>query len=112
MAPESLHRAERRHARADRRTRARPAPGARDGCRALTEDGGEAVAIAGNGRGPGALVLMGFAGAYAAIETAWSLQEAGYRVAAFERGGERSALRHVRQVEVHEVTAPERDARR
>jgi len=70
------------------------------------------VAIAGNGRGPGALVLMGFAGAYAAIETAWSLQEAGYRVAAFERRGERSALRRVPHVELHEVTAPEHDARR
>jgi predicted ATP-grasp superfamily ATP-dependent carboligase len=57
-------------------------------------------------------VLIGFAGAYAAIETAWSLQAAGYRVAAFERSGERSALRRVRRVELHEVTAPEHDARR
>ena len=70
------------------------------------------MAIAGNGLGPGTLVLMGFAEAYAAIETAWSLQEAGYRVAAFERAGERSALRRVRQVDLREVTAPEHDARR
>jgi hypothetical protein len=58
------------------------------------------------------LVLMGFAEAYAAIETAWSLQAAGYRVAAFARAGEKPALRRVRRVEIHEVTAPEVDARR
>jgi predicted ATP-grasp superfamily ATP-dependent carboligase len=60
----------------------------------------------------GDLVLMGFAEAYAAIETAWSLQEAGFRVAAFTRTGERPALRRVRGVELHEVHAPEDDARR
>jgi hypothetical protein len=55
---------------------------------------------------------MGFAEAYAAIETAWSLQEAGFRVAAFTRRGEKPALRRVRGVDLHEVTAPEQDAGR
>lgn len=56
-------------------------------------------------------VLMGFAEALAAIETAWSLQGAGYRVIAFKRAGQRPALRHVRGVEVYDVPPPERDAR-
>lgn len=55
------------------------------------------------------LVLMGFAEAMAAIESAWSLQEAGFRVAAFRRGGSRPALRRVRGVELFEVPAPEID---
>jgi predicted ATP-grasp superfamily ATP-dependent carboligase len=53
------------------------------------------------------LVLMGFAEAYAAIESAWSLRDAGFRVAAFARKGSRPALRRVRGVELHEVSAPE-----
>ena len=57
----------------------------------------------------GDLVLLGFGEAYAAIETAWSLRDAGFRIAAFARRGERPALRRVRGVEVHEVTAPEQD---
>jgi len=55
----------------------------------------------------GDLVLLGFAEAYAAIETAWSLRDAGFRVAAFTRAGQRPALRRVRGVELHEVAAPE-----
>jgi hypothetical protein len=56
------------------------------------------------------VVLMGFAEAMAAIETAWSLQGAGYKVAAFRRAGSRPAVRHVRGVQVHEVPSPETDA--
>jgi hypothetical protein len=55
-------------------------------------------------------VLIGFAEALAAIETAWSLQEAGFKVVAFQRKGSHSALNRVRGVEVHTVPAPERDA--
>jgi hypothetical protein len=57
------------------------------------------------------VILIGFAQALAAIETAWSLQEAGFRVAAFSRAGVRSPLRHVRGVTVHDVAAPEHDVR-
>jgi hypothetical protein len=56
-------------------------------------------------------VLMGFADALAAIETAWSLQAAGYRVIAFQRAGQRPVLRRLRGVELYDVPAPERDAR-
>lgn len=52
-------------------------------------------------------VLVGFAQAFAAIEAAWSLQEAGMQVIAFARRGTRSALRRVRDVHIHEVTPPE-----
>ena len=55
----------------------------------------------------GPLVLVGFGEAYAAIETAWSLRDAGFRVAAFTRSGERPAVRRVRGVELHEVAPPE-----
>ncbi len=54
-------------------------------------------------------MLMGFAEALAAIETAWSLQAAGFRVIAYGRPGSRPALRRVRGVELHEVPAPEQD---
>lgn len=53
------------------------------------------------------VVLVGFAQAFAAIEAAWSLQQAGMQVVAFTRRGTRSALRRLRDVVVHEVTAPE-----
>jgi len=53
------------------------------------------------------LVLIGFGEAYASIETAWSLRDAGFRVAAFARKREQPAMRRVRGVEVHEVAAPE-----
>jgi hypothetical protein len=56
------------------------------------------------------VVLMGFAEALAAIETAWSLKRAGFTVVAFRRAGSRPALRHVQGVELHDVPAPERDA--
>jgi hypothetical protein len=56
-----------------------------------------------------ALVLIGFAEAMAAIESSWSLQDAGFRVIAFRRAGRRSALSRVRGVEVYEVPAPEAD---
>jgi hypothetical protein len=56
------------------------------------------------------LVLIGFAEAMAAIEAAWSIQDAGFRVAAFCRTGSRPALRRVRGVVVHEVPDPGSDA--
>jgi biotin carboxylase len=56
------------------------------------------------------LVLIGFAEAMAAIEAAWSLQDAGFEVAAFRRAGSRPALRHARHVQMHEVPRPESDA--
>lgn len=60
--------------------------------------------------GGGPLVLIGFAEALAAIETAWSLQHSGFTVAAFCRAGSHPALRHVRGVAVHQVPRPEHDA--
>jgi predicted ATP-grasp superfamily ATP-dependent carboligase len=62
------------------------------------------------GRRDRPVVLIGFAEALAAIETAWSLQGEGFKVAAFRRAGSRPALRRVRGVEVHEVPGPESDA--
>jgi biotin carboxylase len=56
------------------------------------------------------LVLMGFAEALASIEVAWSLQSAGFKVAAFRRAGSRPALRRVRGLEIHEVPHPALDA--
>ena len=53
------------------------------------------------------VVLIGFAEAMAAIETAWSLQGAGFKVVAFRRSGSRSALRYVRGIDVREVPQPE-----
>ena len=66
------------------------------------------MAVAENGPGHGAIVLIGFGEAYAAIETAWSLQAAGYRVVMFggRRGGRACTLRRVPHVELREVTAP------
>jgi predicted ATP-grasp superfamily ATP-dependent carboligase len=58
----------------------------------------------------GPVILIGFAEAMAAIETAWSLQGAGFKVIAFRRSGNRPALHRVRGVEVHEVPRPELDA--
>jgi hypothetical protein len=57
-------------------------------------------------------VLVGFADAVAAPEATWSLLDAGFRVVAFGRAGRRSALHHLRGVEVVPVTAPEVDAHR
>jgi hypothetical protein len=53
---------------------------------------------------------MGFAEAMAAIETAWSLQRAGFEVAAFRRSGSKPPLRWVPGVGLHDVPAPELDA--
>jgi hypothetical protein len=54
---------------------------------------------------------MGFAEAMAAIETAWSLQRAGFEVAAFQRSGSKPALRRVAGIELHAVPPPEVDAK-
>jgi hypothetical protein len=63
-----------------------------------------------SGQKDGPLVLIGFAEAMAAIESTWSLQQAGFRVAAFRRVNSRPALGRVRGVEIHEVPRPEEDA--
>lgn len=55
-------------------------------------------------------VLIGFADALAAPETAWSLVDAGYAVTVVARRGRRAALRRSRLVEVIDVTPPEQDA--
>src|SRR6266545_2577355 len=70
----------RRFAGADRRAGAQPATELSFQCDSFAEDEGEAMALRRNGRpGSGELVLMGFAEAYAAIETAWSLQAGGFK---------------------------------
>jgi len=56
------------------------------------------------------LVLIGFAEALSSPEVAWSLVDAGFRVATFSRKGRRSALRHSRYVTVFDITAPEVNA--
>jgi predicted ATP-grasp superfamily ATP-dependent carboligase len=53
------------------------------------------------------LVLIGFAEADAAPEVAWSLIDAGARVAVFGRRGHRSPIRHSRFVTCHDITPPE-----
>ena len=55
-------------------------------------------------------VLIGFADALAAIESAWCLADCGFEVHAFARAGARPALNRVKQVRVFPVTAPEDDA--
>lgn len=55
-------------------------------------------------------VLIGFAEALAAIESAWSLDEAGFEVLAFARRGSRPPLRRSASVTVYELTPPELDA--
>ena len=55
-------------------------------------------------------VLVGFAEALAAIESAWSLDEAGFEVVAFARRGTRPPLRRSDAVAMHELTPPELDA--
>ncbi len=57
------------------------------------------------------LVCIGFAEALSAPEVAWSLVDAGYRVRAFARRGQRSSLRHSRHVQIVDVTPPEKDSR-
>ena len=56
------------------------------------------------------VILIGFAEAMAAIETAWSLADAGFRVTAFSRAGSKPALRRVRGVRLHEIPPPEQNA--
>jgi predicted ATP-grasp superfamily ATP-dependent carboligase len=55
----------------------------------------------------GTSVLIGFADALAATETAFSLLDAGANVAAFVRRGARPALRRCPRVELHEIPPPE-----
>lgn len=55
-------------------------------------------------------VLIGFADAFAAVESAWSLADAGYEVFAFARRGTSPPLAASRRVRVVPVTAPEDDA--
>ena len=54
-------------------------------------------------------VLIGFAEALSAPEVMWSLANQGYQVYAFTRKGRRSALRHSRYTNCHEITSPETD---
>jgi predicted ATP-grasp superfamily ATP-dependent carboligase len=73
------------------------------------------TAPAGVDRVPGdalatAPVLIGFADALAAPETAWSLLGSGRPVVAFARRGSRPALRRCKGVELVEITPPEQDA--
>lgn len=69
-----------------------------------------AVRRAQKGPSSGPVVLVGFAEAVAAIETAWCLQDEGFTVAAFAREGRREALERVPGVWLWPVTAPEVDA--
>jgi hypothetical protein len=55
-------------------------------------------------------VLVGFAEAMAAIETTWSLQGAGFHVAAFHREGAKPAMLRIPGVEAYSVPDPELDA--
>jgi hypothetical protein len=57
-------------------------------------------------------VLIGFADALAAIESAWSLTDDGAEVYAFARTGTRPALARSKSVHVLGITPPERDAAR
>jgi hypothetical protein len=57
-------------------------------------------------------VLIGFADALAAIESAWSLADDGFEVYAFARRGSRPALARGQAVRVIDITPPERDAAR
>lgn len=71
----------------------------------LQTDPGTAGASSRRGR-----VLIGFAEALAAIESAWSLEEAGFEVLAFARRGSRPPLRRSSSVTLYELTPPELDA--
>ncbi len=57
-------------------------------------------------------VLIGFADALAAIESAWCLADHGFEVCAFTRSGTRPALERSGLVRVLPITAPEQDAPR
>ena len=64
-------------------------------------------AEADSGSGP---VIIGFADALAAPETAWNLVENGFAVIALVRRGTRTPLRWIRSVELEVVTSPRDDA--
>lgn len=79
--------------------------------------GGEAVALTAPAPSSSAdvvacaqTILIGFADALAAPETAWSLLQSGRSVVAFARRGSRPPLRRARGVRIVEVTPPEHDA--
>lgn len=55
-------------------------------------------------------VLIGFADALAAIESAWSLADDGWEVHAFARRGTRPALAYGKAIKVTSITPPEQDA--
>ncbi|MGH2975510.1 MAG: ATP-grasp domain-containing protein [Solirubrobacterales bacterium] len=55
-------------------------------------------------------VLIGFADALAAIESAWSLLDAGFEVSAFAREGSKPPLRRVGSLELHSIAPPEVDS--
>ena len=55
-------------------------------------------------------VLIGFADALAAIESAWCLADYGFDVHVFARRGSRPALARSKAVEISEITPPEDDA--
>ena len=55
-------------------------------------------------------VLIGFADALAAIESAWCLADHGFEVTAFARRGRRTPLAGATRVRIIDVTPPERDA--
>ena len=56
------------------------------------------------------VVLIGFAEATAAIETAWSLRDAGFNVVAFRRPNARAPLRRIRGLTIYDIPAPEQSA--
>lgn len=56
------------------------------------------------------MVLIGFAEALAAIESAWCLRDAGFQVVAFARSGHRPPLAAMKGVRVVAVPDPETDA--
>lgn len=60
--------------------------------------------------GKGRTVLIGFGEALSALEVAWNLLDAGFRVAVFVRRGRLGAIRKVKNVKVIEVAAPENQA--
>jgi biotin carboxylase len=59
---------------------------------------------------PPTRALIGFADAFAAVESAWALADAGHEVFAFARRGTSPPLAASRRVRVVPVTAPEDDA--
>ncbi len=56
------------------------------------------------------VILIGFAEATAAIETAWSLRDAGFNVVAFRRANARVPLRRIRGLNIYDLPAPEQTA--